>query len=355
MPWEVIAFRCTEKLPPYRELPTDWRPEAMGTTEEVRARLSAQLPELEWDSHGFAGCGGDGFSFEIYVPRDQPVTGVSFDVRGSGDPLPELVRIAKANGWCLLDEAMGAWIDLESPSREGWQRFQAYRDRAVGAKPGGAPSSQAHRPRAETPPLKANPEHLAAAKQGTKVLTKWIREHPFQLLALSGADLQGIDLSGAILTGCDFRGTDLAGANLSEAKMQAAKLRAANLSKANLSRAKMDGCDLRDANLNGAVLAGADLGGDQLGEANLIGTNLCEADLTDANLTGVVVEVEDWFGALRQRQAAPRDIDRLEALWRTAPAGRLKIVVGGILGPEAAARQWFQIWPRGKRRSAKRR
>jgi hypothetical protein len=105
----------------------------------------------------------------------------------------------------------------------------------------------------------------------------------------------------------------------------------------------MTGVDLRQANLTEAVLASADLSGDDLGEANLIGANLHDADLTDTNLAGVVVEAKDWFGLLKQRHFCPRDVERLERLWRTKAAGTLKNVSAGRLEPGL----WFQLWPRG--------
>jgi hypothetical protein len=42
-------------------------------------------------------------------------------VRGTGNPLPVIVRLCRQNGWVAFDSAAGTFLDLEDPSPEGWE------------------------------------------------------------------------------------------------------------------------------------------------------------------------------------------------------------------------------------------
>jgi hypothetical protein len=52
-------------------------------------------------------------------------------VRGSGDPIAAIVKFARPLGWSVLDGSTGEFLDLDNPSQEGWQGFQAFRDERI--------------------------------------------------------------------------------------------------------------------------------------------------------------------------------------------------------------------------------
>ena len=48
MSWDLIAMAFKAPPPPMDRMPPGWEPEVMGTADEVRAKLSAHLPETDW-------------------------------------------------------------------------------------------------------------------------------------------------------------------------------------------------------------------------------------------------------------------------------------------------------------------
>jgi hypothetical protein len=101
----------------------------MGTPDEVRAKISAYLPNVDWADTTWGTYRGDGFSFEFGM-RDEPQkTGFMIHVRGGGDAIATLLQFAAPNRWSLLDCSTGEWLDPNEPSQAGWEGFQAFRDR----------------------------------------------------------------------------------------------------------------------------------------------------------------------------------------------------------------------------------
>lgn len=128
MSWTVSVFGGAER-PPIHNAPSDWDPTVMGTGDEVRQRISAHLPGVDWTTPTWGLYGGDGFTFEFSVGPEEPVTDFAVHVRGSGDAIADLLRFALPNGWHLIDWSTGEFIDPESPSYAGWEGWQAYRDK----------------------------------------------------------------------------------------------------------------------------------------------------------------------------------------------------------------------------------
>ncbi len=127
MSWTVSVLGGTER-PPFPDTPPGWEPPVLGSSDEVRRRISAHLPGVDWSDPAWGLYAGDGFTFEFSLRPEEPVTNVAVHVRGSGDAVTDLLRFAVPNGWHLLDWSTGELIDPQTPSDEGWRRWQAYRD-----------------------------------------------------------------------------------------------------------------------------------------------------------------------------------------------------------------------------------
>jgi hypothetical protein len=132
MSWDVMIFNF-ESPPP---APNNWEdgfgPIAMGEAEEVRTKISRSLPMVDWSDPAWGLLDGDGFSIEFNYHKSGQVDGFMLHVRGGGDPLPDICRLCRENGWYALDCSTGDFIDLQAPSRQGWRGFQSYRDSIVG-------------------------------------------------------------------------------------------------------------------------------------------------------------------------------------------------------------------------------
>jgi hypothetical protein len=112
----------------------DWRPDVMGTADEVRGKISAHLIDVDWSDPTWGVYAGAGYSFEFNLGKEVQVDAFTVHVRGSGDALTGLLQFAKPNNWSLLDYSSGEFIDIHKPSDEGWRSFQRYRDQVIKTK-----------------------------------------------------------------------------------------------------------------------------------------------------------------------------------------------------------------------------
>jgi len=53
---------------------------------------------------------GDGFSIRLFLGAGPVVESVGAEVRGSGDPAPELRRLAQGTGWVIIEDADGTQV-----------------------------------------------------------------------------------------------------------------------------------------------------------------------------------------------------------------------------------------------------
>lgn len=131
MSWPVTVMAFTSPPPSMSEMDPNWEPQIIGTIDEVRARISAHLPGVDWSE---GDCGvylGNGFTFEFAVGLDKDPTRTRYfvvHVRGHGDAIADLFKFARPNGWYLLDGSTGEWLDFENPSQSGWRASQEYAD-----------------------------------------------------------------------------------------------------------------------------------------------------------------------------------------------------------------------------------
>ncbi|MCA9039344.1 MAG: hypothetical protein KDA65_03245 [Planctomycetaceae bacterium] len=153
MSWKVIIVAtdavnvsADEFLRACNDYPTHF-----GKPDAVRSRLEDTLRGAFWESDGTGHFGTDDFGFEISLydinaakcespveaheeERTADVQFIFIDVRGKGDPVRLLAKLAKTHNWLLIDTAADdgyAWIDLNDPSITGWNAFREYRDHVI--------------------------------------------------------------------------------------------------------------------------------------------------------------------------------------------------------------------------------
>ena len=129
--WDVSVFGGSERP---RLQDSAWFDDlpVIGAPDEVRRRISACLPGVDWSDPTWGVFSGGGFSFVFNLAGDESVVKhFVVHVRGGGDAVAGLLRISVPNGWHLVDWSTGELIDPDSPSDSGWERWQAYRDKIL--------------------------------------------------------------------------------------------------------------------------------------------------------------------------------------------------------------------------------
>src|SRR5690348_1964040 len=135
MSWDVMIFHLREPVQSLDDLAKD-RMLPLGTTSEVRAAISAGLPNVDWSDPSWGLYAGSGFSIEFSIGKDDPVQNIMLHVRGGGDAIGAIMKLVVPKGWTALDCSTSEFLDPAAPSDAGWVGFQEYRDK-VFKKPSG--------------------------------------------------------------------------------------------------------------------------------------------------------------------------------------------------------------------------
>ena len=131
MSWDVLVFGNDTPPPPVIQMEDKWRGIGIGILAEVRAKIDACIPGVDWSDPNWGIYNGDGYSFEFSIGKEEHCESISIHVRGTGDVLPVLLSLGKRWTWYLLDLSQGEWLHhCESPDA-GWCGFQEYRDRML--------------------------------------------------------------------------------------------------------------------------------------------------------------------------------------------------------------------------------
>jgi len=85
MSWDISVYAAKFPPPPVAEMLNDWRGDVLGRTDEVRTRISASIPGVNWSEPTWGVFEGDGFSFEFNMGKTEPCDHFMIHVRGGGD------------------------------------------------------------------------------------------------------------------------------------------------------------------------------------------------------------------------------------------------------------------------------
>ncbi len=151
MSWDVVVVKDADGRRP------------LGSRAEVQAAIDTCLPEFDVRvGPAVRIYQGMGFGIEFCFGAEDPVKSIYLHVAGFGDPISVMVRLARPNGWTLIDCGDGEMIDLDHPSYEGWATWQMF---AYGRRPSVALVRWAGEPRVlnlKYAPTPENAPHFAA-------------------------------------------------------------------------------------------------------------------------------------------------------------------------------------------------
>ncbi|MFF4120826.1 hypothetical protein ACFY0P_46425 [Streptomyces sp. NPDC001714] len=132
MSWDVLLLRLPDHVTSVHELPADCAADPLGRQCDVLAAVAQAVPEVDLSDPAWGELSGPTWSIELNIGSEDPVDSIMLHVRGSGDAvLTPVFRLAEALQCKVLDCAAG---DLITPGQTaGWQAFQQFRDRVIGA------------------------------------------------------------------------------------------------------------------------------------------------------------------------------------------------------------------------------
>ena len=134
MSWDLIVFAddtpTTTGPSGAAHLPDDFEPTVIGTAADVRRVISETFPATDWRNPGLGALDGGGFSFEIALEPEGPVT--SFTIVTRGDAAGAAVLLRDRTGWQMIETGGGTWLGKARAARAGRAKAAAYLADAAG-------------------------------------------------------------------------------------------------------------------------------------------------------------------------------------------------------------------------------
>ncbi|SEN96353.1 hypothetical protein [Palleronia pelagia] len=134
MSWDLIVFAAgtptTTGPSGAAHLPDDFEPTAIGTAAELRRVISDIFPATDWSNPGLGVLDRDGFSFEIALESDGPVTSFTIFTRGDATGAAGLLR--DRTGWQMIETGGGSWLGEAQAAEAGRAKAADYLTDAAG-------------------------------------------------------------------------------------------------------------------------------------------------------------------------------------------------------------------------------
>jgi hypothetical protein len=125
MSWDAVIVRIRGPFRPIADVAAnDYVP--LGTLNSVAAAVRAAFPDAEWDSPSHANRELDKYTgMMIELGHVETSNSIHVSVSGPGNPVPDLLSLANANGWIVIDCSSSKFIDPSSLESEGYAGYKA--------------------------------------------------------------------------------------------------------------------------------------------------------------------------------------------------------------------------------------
>ena len=126
MSWDIVLFNSDEKIISVEEL----NEELLVPTNFCKS-FETHFKDIKKDEDHREIIGQD-FAIDYFID-DEDVSNKMISLYGE-NALYAIIELAKKQNWQIFDTGLGEMIDLENPSKNGYQNFQAYLNHVLNSR-----------------------------------------------------------------------------------------------------------------------------------------------------------------------------------------------------------------------------
>ena len=134
MSWDFSLFDAPVGLKS-NELPQDFRPRLFAR-DQLISTIKQAFPNVDFRDSSWGFIEGIGWSIEVNIGSEEMTHGFMLHVRGGGDVIAAVLRIADATGLRALDCQTGDFVDKSTAeaANASFRAWRNYRDQIVGRR-----------------------------------------------------------------------------------------------------------------------------------------------------------------------------------------------------------------------------
>lgn len=118
MGWDIVLFNSKETIASIEELDED-KLEPIDFSQILESSFSEIIKD-----NNHREIKGKDFSIEFFIGNER-VSNTMISLYGENG-LFELIELAKKHGWQIFDTGLGEMIDLDNPSKNGYENHRQY-------------------------------------------------------------------------------------------------------------------------------------------------------------------------------------------------------------------------------------
>ncbi len=125
MSWDAVIVRIRGPFRPIADVAAnDYLP--LGSLDAVTIVIRAAFPDAEWNSPTHCQRELDKYTgMLIELENVETSNSIHLSVSGPGNPVPDLLALANANGWVVIDCSSSEFIDPRSIESEGFAGYKS--------------------------------------------------------------------------------------------------------------------------------------------------------------------------------------------------------------------------------------
>lgn len=130
MSWDVFIQHLPASALRVADIPDDFLPLPLGSRADVLRIITRVLPNADATDPTWLVVTGAGYSIEISVGPDDPVTSVALHIRGDDSVIPVVTSLVEALGARALDSWTGEFFDPVT-AVDSIRQWRAYVDQQL--------------------------------------------------------------------------------------------------------------------------------------------------------------------------------------------------------------------------------
>lgn len=136
MAWTALLFNVQPEIATSPDLPKNFKPPPLGTTEEVANVFTLLFPNISvWGSSGATLTTSEfsvEFNFHLNKKNEHIVDAIGLRVHGFDSVINVIQELCETTGWSAYDTSKGSFIDFKNNPAAGLQGWRDYAQRVIG-------------------------------------------------------------------------------------------------------------------------------------------------------------------------------------------------------------------------------
>lgn len=132
MSWDIFVQDLPPGVTAIEEIPTNFRPGPIGRRDEIIAGIMSVVPTADFSDPAWGTIEATGFSIEVNLAPEDPVTSFTFHVRGDDDAAHLIADILDELGLQALDPLSPSGVFSRQAATSSLERWSQFRNQILG-------------------------------------------------------------------------------------------------------------------------------------------------------------------------------------------------------------------------------